>query len=146
MAPITTSVDVERSAEAVFVYAIDPSHFAEWQQGVVDGAMESSGIPEVGDHCLTTRRIGLTNRTSTAEVTRIEPPHVWSVRGLDGPIRAVVDVAVERLSDARARLSVSVDFEGHGIGRLLVPLFVTRQARKEMPGNVAALKRRLEAP
>jgi hypothetical protein len=37
-----------------------------------------------------------------------------------------------------------VDFAGHGIGKLLVPLVVRRQARKEMPANVARLKRRLE--
>jgi hypothetical protein len=34
---------------------------------------------------------------------------------------------------------------GHGIGKVLVPLVVRREARKEMPDNVAALKRRLEA-
>jgi hypothetical protein len=29
---------------------------------------------------------------------------------------------------------------------VLVPLVVRREARKEMPSNLAALKRRLEAP
>ena len=33
----------------------------------------------------------------------------------------------------------------HGVGKLLVPLMVRREARKEMPDNMAALKRRLEA-
>ncbi len=41
-------------------------------------------------------------------------------------------------------MTVEVDFEGHGIGKLLVPLVVRREARKEMPTNLAALKRRLE--
>jgi hypothetical protein len=40
-----------------------------------------------------------------------------SVRGTDGPIRATVDVLVEPLADSR----------------------------KEMPGNMAALKQRMEA-
>jgi hypothetical protein len=44
----------------------------------------------------------------------------------------------------RSRLTVSVDFTGHGIGKILVPLAM-REARKEMPDNVAALKQRLEA-
>jgi len=35
-------------------------------------------------------------------------------------------------------------FEGHGIGKLLVPLVVEREARKEMPVNLSALKERLE--
>jgi hypothetical protein len=44
-----------------------------------------------------------------------------------------------------ARLTIALAFEGHGIGRLLVPLVVERQARREMPVNLAALKIRLEA-
>jgi hypothetical protein len=38
-----------------------------------------------------------------------------------------------------------VDFTGHGIGRLLVPLVVRRQAATEMPGNMTRLKQRLES-
>jgi hypothetical protein len=33
----------------------------------------------------------------------------------------------------------------HVIGKILVPLMVRREARKEMPGNVATLKQRMEA-
>ena len=38
-----------------------------------------------------------------------------------------------------------MDFTGHGIGKVLVPLLVRRQARKEMPANIARLKERIEA-
>jgi uncharacterized protein YndB with AHSA1/START domain len=145
MAPITTSIEVDRSAEVVFAYVTDPSRFSEWQKGVVDGAMDPPAAPKVGDRCPTTRRIGLVNRAATAEVVRVDPPSTWYVRGVDGPIRAAVDVAVEALSATRARLTISVNFEGHGIGRFLVPLLVQREARKEMPVNLAALKRRVEA-
>jgi hypothetical protein len=69
----------------------------------------------------------------------------WGVRGVDGPIRASVDVTVESLAKSLTQLTISVDFEGHGIGKVLVPLVVRRQARKEMPTNLAALKQRLEA-
>jgi hypothetical protein len=67
------------------------------------------------------------------------------VRGIDGPIRAVVDVTVNSVTADRSRLTIAVDFEGHGIGKLLVPLVVRRQARKEMPTNLGRLKQRLEA-
>jgi hypothetical protein len=33
---------------------------------------------------------------------------------------------------------------GHGIGKILVPLMVRREARKEMPENMAALRRLIE--
>jgi hypothetical protein len=66
------------------------------------------------------------------------------VKGIDGPIRATVDVIVEPLSQAQSRLTISVDFDGHGIGKVLVPLMVRREARAEMPANMAALKDRLQ--
>jgi hypothetical protein len=144
MPAITTSTEAERPAADVFAYATDPTHFHEWQAGVVDGHMDQPGVPAVGARCLTTRRIGFANRASTSEVTHINPPTTWGVRGTDGPIRAIVDVTVEPLTAHRSRLTIAVDFEGHGIGKLLVPLVVRRQARKEMPANLAALKQRLE--
>ena len=45
---------------------------------------------------------------------------------------------------ARTRLTFELDFEGHGIGKLLVPLVVRRQASTEMPQSHAQLKRCLE--
>jgi len=68
----------------------------------------------------------------------------WGVRGIDGPIRAIVDVTVASLGADRSQLTISVDFTGHGIGKVLVPLVVRREAAKEMPANLAALKQRLE--
>jgi hypothetical protein len=69
------------------------------------------------------------------------------VRGVDGPIRAIVSVTVDPIdAGRRSRLTIDLDFEGHGIGKLLVPLAVRRQARNEMPTNLRALKERLEDP
>lgn len=144
MSPTIASADIDRPAEAVFAYAIDPTHFHEWQNGVVAGRMDRPGTQEVGDRCITTRRIGGAERSATSEVVRIDPPHAWSVRGIDGPIRASVDLTVAPLTETRSRLTISVDFQGHGIGKVLVPLLVRRQAVKEMPTNVRAFKARLE--
>lgn len=144
-ATTTVTVEVERSADEVFAYATDPTRFAQWQDGVVSGSMEGGPAPAVGDHCLTTRRIGAGERASTSELVRLDPPRAWSVQGIDGPIRARVDVDVEPLTAERARITIAVDFEGHGIGKVLVPLLVRRQARAEMPANLARLKQRLEA-
>jgi len=146
MPPITTTTEINRSAEDVFAYATDPSRFSEWQKGVVDGHMDQPGPAQVGARCLTTRRIGGTDRPSTSRLEYINPPTTWAVKGIDGPIRATVDLTVVPLTDARSRLTIAVDFDGHGIGRIVVPLVVRRQARKEMPANLAMLKQRLETP
>ena len=149
MPPIITSAEIERPAADVFAYATDPARFPEWQKGVVDGHMDGppdgTGTPTVGAKCVTTRRIGGASRPSTSELTHIDPPKTWGVRGIDGPIRAAVDVLVEPMTGSRSRLTISVDFTGYGIGKILVPLMVRREARKEMPANMAALKHKMEA-
>lgn len=145
MAPITATVDVDRPAAEVFAYATDPTRFAEWQSGVVEGHLDDDGPPRVGAKCVTTRRIGGTARPTTAELSHIDPPEAWGVRGIDGPIRATVDLTVTPRTEATCTLTIRIDFEGHGIGKVLVPLLVRRQARREMPTNVENLKRRLES-
>jgi Polyketide cyclase / dehydrase and lipid transport len=145
MAPVIASTVVERPAEQVYAYATDPARFHEWQQGLIDGHLDPPGPVQAGAKCVTTRRIGGANRTVTAVLTHVDPPRTWGVAGIEGPIRATVDVTVEPLTDTSSRVTIAVDFAGHGIGKLLVPLVVTRQAHKEMPANVAALKRRVEA-
>ena len=148
MPPIVTTAEIGRPAEEVFAYATDPVRFSEWQKGVVDGHMDGpigdTQVPPVGTKCVTTRRIGGASRPVTSELVHIDPPRTWGVRGTDGPIRAAVDVLVEPVTDSRSRLTISVDFTGNGIGKILVPLMVRREARKEMPDNIAALKRLIE--
>src|SRR5215831_4655158 len=95
MAAIVTTIEIDRPAEDVFAYATDPTRFHEWQQGVVEGRLEKPGDPTVGSRCFTTRRIGGANRASTSEINALDPPRTWGVRGLDGPIRAMVDLSVD---------------------------------------------------
>src|SRR3954471_2449139 len=145
MAATVVSVEVDRPQEEAFAYVTDPSHFAEWQAGVVGGSSGAGANETVGAKCTPTRSIGGSERTSTSELTTLDRPSRWSVHGIDGPIRATVEVTVEAL-ESRSRVTIAVDFEGHGIGKLLVPLMVRRQAEKEMPGNLRKLKERLERP
>jgi uncharacterized protein YndB with AHSA1/START domain len=145
MAPITATIDVARPPQQAYAYVTDPTRFSEWQQGVVDGRIEGDARHGVGDRCLTTRRIGFAERTASSEVTLIDPPDTWAISGIDGPIRATVTVRVNPLDGGRhSRVKIDVDFTGHGIGKLLVPLFVLPSARKEMPANLQRLKERLE--
>jgi uncharacterized protein YndB with AHSA1/START domain len=143
MPPVVATAEIDRPAADVFAYTTDPTRFPEWQAGVVSGRLD--GGDGVGARCTTVRRIGGAERPSTSELVRLEPPRAWAVRGLDGPIRAAVDVTVEPLGADRSRVAIAVDFTGRGIGKLLVPLLVRREARREMPANLARLKERLEA-
>lgn len=142
---ISTSIEVGRPPAEVFSYTTNPDCFVEWQSGVVSGHMESDESAAVGDRCLTVRRIGFANRLVTSEVTKIEAPRSWSIRGIDGPVRAAVDVTVDPLEDGlRSRVTIAIEFTGHGIGTILVPLLVRRQASREMSANLSRLRERLE--
>lgn len=145
MAPIVASTEVARPPEEAFAYVIDPSTMSEWQEGVVRGHLDTP-TTRVGSRCTTIRRIGGREREVITEITEYDPPLRWADRGISGPIRARVAVTVEPLAgSSRSRVTIEVDFTGHGIGRLLVPLVVRRQAAKEMPQNMTRLKRQLEA-
>lgn len=146
MAPITSRIEIARPPAEVFAYVTDPSHMHEWQKGCLRGELDGP-TTHVGSKCTTTRSIGGRERDVTTEITEYDPPRRWADRGIDGPIRASVAVTVEPLADGtRSQLTIDLGFTGYGIGKLLVPLFVRRQAASEMPGNMDRLRQRLEGP
>jgi uncharacterized protein YndB with AHSA1/START domain len=145
MPPIVSSIEIDRPPDEVFSYVTDPSRFAEWQHDVVRVRIEGARPPGVGSRFTTTRRIGGAERTMTQEITELSPPRSWAVHGVDGPIRPRANVTVEPLGDgAGSRVTFALDFEGHGIGKPLVPA-VRRQALKVAPTSYRNLKERLES-
>jgi uncharacterized protein YndB with AHSA1/START domain len=145
MAPIVASVEISRRPEDVFAYITDPSHLPEWQESVIRVKTDDSATGG-GSRAAMTRRVGRREMDMTADITDLDPPKSWRVRGVDGPVRGNVKGTIEPLDDgARSRVTLELDLEGHGIGKLLVPLVVRRQAQKELPINVQNLKERLES-
>jgi hypothetical protein len=123
----------------------DPSHFPEWQDAMVSARLEGGGPVQQGSRVQLTRRVGKREQTMTSELTEYSPPRSYAFRVIDGPVRAVGKGRLEPLGEGdRTRFTFELDFEGHGIGRLLVPLVVRRQAAKELPESHANLKKRLE--
>ena len=144
MAPIVVSVDISRPPADVFAYVTDPSHLPLWQESVL--RVDSDDAPtHVGTRVVVIRRVGRRDMESVAEIDEFESPTRWGVRGVDGPIRGNVRGSVEPLDyGTRSRVTISLELKGHGIGKLLLPLFVQRQAQKEMPLNAQRLKEQLE--
>jgi uncharacterized protein YndB with AHSA1/START domain len=135
-----------RPPDDVFRYVTDPSRLTEWQESVISARTEESGPPRVGSRVVQTRRMGRREQAMTSEITEMDPPRSWAVRGVDGPVRGMVKGTVEPLDDGvRSRVTIELDFEGQGIGKLLVPLVVRRQAQRQMPTNMKTLRERLES-
>ena len=83
--------------------------------------------------------------TQTAELSKLTSPTSWEVRGLDGPVRGNVNGRIEPLeSGTRSCVTIELELEGHGIGKVLLPLFVRRKVQAELPRNMRRLKERLE--
>jgi uncharacterized protein YndB with AHSA1/START domain len=145
MAAIVESIEISRRPEDVFSYATDFSHFPEWQGGVVSARREGDAPLGVGSRAVVTRRVGPRKLRRTEEITELTPPWTWAVRGVGGPLIAIAKGTIEPLEGGRrSRVTIALEFEGHGIGRLLVPLVVRRQARRQLPRNEEKLKELLE--
>ncbi|MFD0366854.1 SRPBCC family protein [Streptomyces sp. NPDC127114] len=144
MSRINGSVDIARPPEEVFAYITDPSHLPDWQESAVR-VQRISGTPGAASQRFTvTRHMGRRDFDTHIELT-LDPPRSWHVHGTDGPVRPDLEGTIEPLDGGmRSRVRLSVDFEGHGIGKALVPLVVKRHVRKEMPRDEEQLKEILE--
>jgi uncharacterized protein YndB with AHSA1/START domain len=145
MAPIVSSIENSRSPEDVFAYVTDPSHLPEWQGGVVRAEKLGEGPVAVGARAVVTRRMARREQSMTTEIAELDPPQSFAVRSLDGPVRGDFRGRIEPLDDGRrSRVTTELDLRGHGIGKLLLPLVVKRQAERGAPRNMQKLKERLE--
>ncbi|MEV6327590.1 SRPBCC family protein [Streptomyces sp. NPDC051909] len=145
MSRINASIDIARPPEEVFAYITDPSHVPDWQESAVKVTPRKGTPGAVGSQVAVTRRIGKREFDMTMQFMELDPPRSWHLHGVDGPVRGDVQGTIEPLEQGtRSRLTLSLDFEGHGIGKALVPLVVKPAARKEMPRDEEKLKGILE--
>jgi uncharacterized protein YndB with AHSA1/START domain len=144
MASIRSSIEIARSAEDVFEYSADPTHRSEWQDSVRDTEITTPGPVGMGTRVREIRAVTGGDRTVEWEYARFEAPSAWGFKGVNGPVRPVGVITFTELPGTEStRVDMEIDFEGSGLGRLLVPL-ARRDARKQMPADLSSLKRRLE--
>jgi uncharacterized membrane protein len=141
---ITSSVEISRPPKEVFDYIDQLARHTEWQANLVDVTVQGDGPTGVGTRASETRK-GLGGGNVTIEITEHDPPWRMAFQGVDGPIRPSGKVRVLPLDGlTRSRLQLEIDFEGVGIGKLLLPL-VRSMAAKQIPKDQATLKAKLEA-
>lgn len=143
MTAIRESIEISRRPEDVFAYLDDLARHGEWQESIVNAHVDTEGPTHVGTQVSETRRMGKREQTMKYEITEHSPPRTFAFRGIDGPVRAKGKGTVEPVGD-HSRVSIELDFEGHGFGKLLLPL-VKSQARKQVPKDQLRLKEKLES-
>ena len=145
MAAIREVIDIDRSPEDVFAYIADPSHLPEWQLSAVSAEPLDPGPLHAGSRVKVTRRMGTREIPMTVEFDGFNPPYSWDLHGTDGPVRPRTHGEIQPLDDGRrSRVTIEIDLEGHGVGKVLLPLVVRPQVRKELPRDEQLLKDKLE--
>jgi hypothetical protein len=145
---VTASIDISRNPLDVFAYATDFAQFGHWQGNVISARRDDQSPLRLGSGAIVTRRVGPRAVEAAEKITKLIPPKTWEVRSSGGlPVTAIARGQIDPLDGGtRSRVTITLDFEGHGIGKLLIPLVIRRQARKQLPHNTARLKERLENP
>jgi uncharacterized protein YndB with AHSA1/START domain len=142
--PITAAVDIALSPSQVFAYVTDPSHLPEWQVDVRRASFDEPATVGVGARGQEVRHVMGADRPITWEVTDYDPHRRYGVRGIDGPVRAHVMIDLTPNTDGtRTHLEYGIDFEGHGIGKLIAPV-ARKGARKDLATTLDRLRARLE--
>jgi uncharacterized protein YndB with AHSA1/START domain len=143
---ITAGVDIARSPREVFGYIADATHLPEWQPDVRQAAFDQPTAVGVGTLGQEVRHVMGADRPITWEVTDYDPQRRYGVRGTDGPVRARVTMDLTpNIDGTGTHLEYSIDFEGHGIGKLIAP-FARKGAGKDLAATLERLRRRLEEP
>jgi uncharacterized membrane protein len=141
---IKHSIEINRSAEEVFAYLDQLDRHNEWQGSLVSAKVETDGPTRVGTRVLERRNVPGGTRDIPYELTEHEPPRKASFRGTAGPVRPVGTITVDPAGESSSRLTLELDLEGHGIGKLFAML-ARRQAARQVPVDHLKLKELLES-
>lgn len=144
MAPFTAAIEIARPPEEVFAYLGDLTKLGEWQTAIEQITVETEGPTRVGTRALERRRSPAGSQQYRYEITEYDPPRQYRFRGIDGPVRPVGTVTVSSAAAGKSLVTIELDFEGHGPGKLVAPL-ARRDARKSLPLDQQRLKQRLES-
>ncbi len=140
---VELTVEIARSPEEVFAYLADVSNLAAWQSGVRAAAIVGGGPAELGARIEESRHLLGRELRTTLEVAEYEPPHLFVLRALDGPVQFTVRHELEPAGEGTL-----VTVVGEGDAGLL-PGFaagiMARRVEKEFRRDFERLKQLLES-
>src|SRR5215203_5137539 len=84
MAPVVSTIEIDRPPVDVFAYASDLVRFGEWQKDVVRLELHGAGPLGLGSRFTTTRQLGGVEYKTTQEVTEFSPPSRFAAASVGG--------------------------------------------------------------
>jgi uncharacterized membrane protein len=145
MAKIVETIEIGRSPEDVFAYIDQLERHGEWQSQIISTKRETEGPTRVGSRATDVRRTPVGKQSVTYEITEHDPPRKASFRGVNGPVRPLGTVSVEPAGEGRAKVTLELELQPHGLLGMLFAPMAQSQARKLVPEDQRRLKERLES-
>jgi uncharacterized membrane protein len=134
---------IDRPAEEVFAYLVDPANLPAWQPSAKSVVLKTDGPLGLGSQLADTREVLGKEIETVLEVTAFEPGREFSFRTISGPIRSTV---VHRLEPRGRATEVTLAMEGEATGVLrFAGRLAQGRVQQEVESNLARLKAALEA-
>lgn len=137
------TIEIARTPEEVFAYLTDVSNLTAWQAGVSGAEIVGGGEPRTGARISESRHLLGRDLHTTLEIAEYEPPRLFALRALDGPVPFTVR---HELAPAGAGTRLTVVGEGDAG---LLPGFaaglMARRAEKQFRKDFERLKALLES-
>lgn len=127
------AIEIARTPDEVFAYLSDVANLPEWQPAV-------RAVERKGDRIEETRSFLGREMHTTLEIVTNEPPRLFTLRALDGPVRFTVTHELEPAENG-TRLSVVAEGDVPGFASGIV----AQQAKRQFSKDFARLKEILEA-
>lgn len=144
MIEFSVETEIARPVEEVFAYVADPSKLATWQTNTVSVTQEGDGPLGLGTRLREIHRApGGRELESLVEVSEFDPPRVFALRMIEGPLPIDGRIAFEPSGDGTL-MSFHCSGRPSGLLRLASPL-LKRTIKRQFVEHCVNLKRTLES-
>lgn len=144
MIEFSIETEIARAPQEVFAYVADPSKLATWQTNTVSVTQEGDGPLGLGTRLREVHRApGGKELESLVEVSEFDPPRVFALRMLEGPLPIDGRTTFER-AGAGTRMTFHCSGRPSGMMRLASPL-LARTIKRQFAEHCANLKRVMES-
>jgi carbon monoxide dehydrogenase subunit G len=136
------TIEIARAPEDVFAYLTDTANVTEWQSGVHEAELVGGGEPRAGARIAESRHLFGRELRTTLEIAEYEPPRLFALRALDGPVAFTVRHELEPDGDG-TRLTVVAEADTGLLPGFAAGL-MARRAEKQFRKDFERLRDLLE--
>jgi len=144
MIEFSVETEIARAPEEVFAYVTDPAKLPTWQTNTVSVTQEGDGPLGLGTRLREVHSApGGKQLESLVEVSEFDPPRVFALRMLEGPLPIDGRITLEPFVGGGTRMTFACNGRPSGAMRLASPL-LKRTIKRQFAEHCANLKRVLE--